>query len=109
MTPVLNPNTDAERDIILVYRTNHPERGSICVFIDPTEASRQLVKQVAGIEGDYTTFRGKTIQIQQGRIWVQSEDRFRGVDSKSLGPIPKGLVVGQAVAIIWPPSRISFL
>ena len=47
--------------------------------------------------------------IPSQHIWVQGDNRNTSEDSRTYGAIPFDALIGRAVAIVWPPSRFSFL
>ena len=49
------------------------------------------------------------ITVPAGRLLVLGDNRGVSYDGRRFGPIDKGLVIGRAVARIWPLSRLSGL
>jgi inner membrane protease subunit 2 len=109
MTPTLNPNNDQERDVVLVYKTQQVEMNDICIFKHPMNMALNLIKRVRGIQGDWCYYQNKGQTIPQGSVWFQGDESFRSLDSRDFGPVPRGLIIGKAIAIIWPLSRIKWL
>jgi signal peptidase I len=109
MAPIVNPNIDKERDVLLTKITKNPKVGDIVVFRSISNPELMMCKRVIGLEGDFGTDRnGNTVQIPIGRMWVEGSGN-RSLDSRDFGPVPKGLLVGTGIGIVWPFSRIQFL
>jgi signal peptidase I len=49
------------------------------------------------------------VKIPPGEYFVMGDNRTDSEDSRFFGPIPKSLIVGRAVAVIWPLSQIKGL
>jgi signal peptidase I len=49
------------------------------------------------------------VKIPPGEYFVMGDNRTDSEDSRFFGPIPKSLIVGRAVAVIWPLSHIKGL
>ncbi len=43
----------------------------------------------------------------QGEYYVMGDNRTDSEDSRFFGPIPASLIVGRAVAVVWPLSHIK--
>lgn len=115
MAPQLNPNTGKERDIALVWRPARPLRkNDIVVFTDPFDSSIQLVKRVAALPGDVVINPNaiggtKRFLVPEGRVWLMADNiDSRNVDSRTLGPVPQGLIQGRMICLLWPLSRIQW-
>jgi signal peptidase I len=49
------------------------------------------------------------VHIPEGEYYVMGDNRTDSEDSRFFGPIPKSLIVGRAVAVIWPLGNIKGL
>lgn len=48
-------------------------------------------------------------EIPDAMVWVMGDNRSSSRDSRFFGPVPIDLVVGQAVAVVWPMDRVGSL
>ncbi len=48
-------------------------------------------------------------KIPAGEYYVMGDNRTDSEDSRFFGPIPKSLIVGRAVAVVWPISHMKGL
>ena len=118
MQPALNPgdrgHRDAHSDFVLVSKwrriVHNPgfERGDVVTLAAP-DGSRDLVKRVVGLEGDWIhTADGRQVYITRGLCWVESDNRggcAAPCDSNEFGPVPVALLRGTVKRVLWPPSR----
>jgi len=49
------------------------------------------------------------VRIPAGDYYVMGDNRTDSEDSRFFGPIPKSLIVGRAVAVIWPLGHVKGL
>jgi signal peptidase I len=49
------------------------------------------------------------VKIPAGEYYVMGDNRTDSEDSRFFGPIPKSLIVGRAVAVVWPFNHIKGL
>jgi signal peptidase I len=49
------------------------------------------------------------VKIPQGEYYVMGDNRTDSEDSRFFGPISKSLIVGRAVAVVWPLSHLKGL
>ncbi len=92
MRPTLEPG-----DRVLVdrgaYGERRPRAGEIVVLVDPEDASRWLVKRVAGVDP------------ATGAVEVRGDASDRARDSRRFGPVSLDAIVGRAVRVYLPPAR----
>jgi len=126
--PSMLPTLRARGDWILHDRISHRingfsslGRGSLVVYTSPLDRTRVVCKRLIGLPGDVvcvdpfpdpnpgdangqetTTSRKKSqhIVVPQGHFWAQGDNRALTRDSTTYGPVPFGLLRGQARAII---------
>jgi nickel-type superoxide dismutase maturation protease len=89
MAPALLPG-----DRLLVIRRNRPvQPGDVVLALDPRDASRELVKRVASVDG--------------GGVELRGDDPRHSSDSTAFGRLPAGAVRWRILARYWPPERIG--
>jgi nickel-type superoxide dismutase maturation protease len=88
MLPALRPG-----DWLLARRTRRVRQGMVVLAWHPARADFLLVKRAA--------------RRADGGWWLASDNPAAGaVDSASFGPVPRELIVGQALIRYWPfPPR----
>ncbi len=124
---VFRLNTDPARGDIVVF--DRPANDPKTSPSDPDV----LIKRVIGLPGDVvesrdgevwvngkqlvedylpdetTTIIDTPITVPSGKLLVLGDNRSRSFDGRIFGPIDKDLVVGRAIARIWPLSRLGGL
>jgi signal peptidase I len=133
MTPRL---VDGERILVeeLTPRFASIARGDILVFRHPRNPGRYLVKRVVGVPGETVEIRrGRLfvngqrldewylpeacldasdlppVTLTDAELFVMGDHRADSEDSRSWGPLRRGLVVGRAMLSYWPPSAAGSL
>ncbi|PKI34520.1 mitochondrial inner membrane protease subunit 2 [Punica granatum] len=121
MSPSLNPVTDEVSgsrvstfdDYVLVekfclgrYRFSH---GDVVIFTSPTNHKERHIKRIIGLPGDWVGIShiDDVMRVPEGHCWVEGDNLLSSLDSRSLGPIPLGLIRGRVTHVVWPPSRIG--
>jgi signal peptidase I len=137
MEPSLRPDDRVVVDK-LRYRIGDPRRGDVVVFDKPANAggstqAKNLVERVIAVQGDEIEARdgvvfvnGKVLDesyLRQGtvttdiarqripddRFWVMGDRREESEDSRLFGPIPESVILGRAVARIWPATDMGWI
>ena len=117
-------------DPIIVSQS--PDYGDMIAFLYPEDPSREFVKRVIGLPGDYIEIdRGQVIRNGEPldepyvvntdtrsfeRVWVPADsvyvlgdNRPVSSDSRNWGPVQDQFVIGRAWLSYWPSDRIEFL
>ncbi len=131
MEPTLLP-----RDRVLVdkftYRFREPHRGDIVVLKYPLNQQRNYIKRVVALPGDRVQVKDGKLFINGTRtqelylngtpqgnygpvtvpadsVFVMGDNRNNSEDSRAFGALKKNLLVGEALLIYWPPTRLRLL
>ena len=137
MVPTLSPGDRVVVDK-LRYRIADPHRGDVVVFDKPAGAGgsaevKNLIKRVIAVPGDEIEARKGVVyrngreldepylrpgtittdiarqRIRSGHYWVMGDNRVASEDSRLFGPIPRSLLIGRALVLAWPPSRLGWI
>lgn len=116
----------------------NPSRGDVIVLHDPStgpDRKEYLVKRVIGIPGDFIEVQGHKLYVngkmadepyidteiqdpdfsgltvEKGSYFVMGDNRHAGAskDSRYFGTVPQKSIVGKAVYIWWPLSKLNSL
>lgn len=115
----------------LSYYFHEPERGDVIVFKYPLDPKRAFVKRVAALGGETVAVRDGRLYIDgvpvaeeylspgvpgrdfgpltvpEGSLFMLGDNRANSDDSRVWGNLDEDLVIGKAVAIYWPVTRLS--
>jgi signal peptidase I len=114
------------------YRIGTPRRGDIVAFRHEGDARAIFIKRVIGLPGDRIRIdRGQVylngaeldepyvrhadgrtfgeIAVPSASVYVLGDNRAESEDSRFFGPVNDGLLVGRAIAGIWPPRMLGTL
>ncbi|CCF55668.1 hypothetical protein KAFR_0A02300 [Kazachstania africana CBS 2517] len=106
MRPTLNPSDkDTDWVILKLFRpAKNLQRNDIILFKSPFDPKILFCKRVKGLDKDLIRLEHENIRVPRGHIWVEG-DNVHSVDSRTFGPISKGLILGKVKCIVWPPRR----
>ena len=115
----------------MAYRFGEVDHGDIIVFHNPSNPQEDYIKRVIGVPGDkievhdYQVFlNGYPVtedyiseppsyvgewEVPEGQLFVLGDNRNRSDDSHKWGFVPFENVVGKALVIYWPPSKMTLL
>jgi signal peptidase I len=85
--------------------------GNVVVYKNPETAFpfELCIKRAIGVSGMYVkeihNNYNKRLLLQPYTLYVEGDNLKKSRDSRHYGPISKGLLVGVAEAVVWPPNR----
>jgi signal peptidase I len=118
-------------DHIVVVRGEHPDRGDVVVFRSPGSRDELMVKRIVAVPGDLVTTSNGRVTVgghvipepylaspaASGDIvpqivpadcyFVLGDNRANSWDSRHWGVLPRDLVVGRAVMILWSSGDVG--
>lgn len=84
------------------YKRRPPQLGDIIVFIYPDDRSKNYIKRIEGLPGETVKARdGKEYRVPHGSVFVVSDNKEKGLDSRYFGPVPLADVVGKARVVFF--------
>lgn len=134
--PSMRPTLLAEDRLLLTKAYATPHRGDIVVFDwkRPDGQTEEVVKRVVGVPGDTIVMRGDVcyvngarepadrtlviaahdvpfgpVTVPAGKVFVLGDNRPVSLDSRFIGFIPLRRVLGRAVAIFSPVTRLRLI
>ncbi|SFX04990.1 signal peptidase I [Thermoactinomyces sp. DSM 45891] len=128
-------NTLASSDKVmvnkLIYKVRAPKQGEVVVFRSKDKID--LIKRIVALPGEtvevknnqllvngkevkepYLSSSTKTVdfapvKVPNGQVFVLGDNRSNSTDSRVLGPVSTGEIVGKASFVYWPISHFSGL
>lgn len=114
------------------YRLHPPTRNDIVAFHHDGATGEVFIKRVIGIGGDRIRIARGTVflnghklvepyvrfpdthdtaalTVPAGSVYVLGDNRADSEDSRAFGPVPDTMLVGRALAGLWPPRALGAL
>eukprot|EP00636_Phaeomonas_parva_P003559 CAMPEP_0118876170 /NCGR_PEP_ID=MMETSP1163-20130328/16973_1 /TAXON_ID=124430 /ORGANISM="Phaeomonas parva, Strain CCMP2877" /LENGTH=280 /DNA_ID=CAMNT_0006811763 /DNA_START=209 /DNA_END=1051 /DNA_ORIENTATION=+ len=106
----MKPTFRAEGSIVFVsswaQHRREIEVGDIVIAKSPTVPGQMVCKRVCGKGGDVvhtkSRFGTQLIRVPDHYVWLLGDNRDRSLDSRSYGPLPRGMIKGKVVFQAWP-------
>lgn len=132
MEPTLLPRDRVLVDKFLYRRLRHPQHGDVIVLRYPLNPQRNYIKRIVGLPGDVLQIKDGKLYVNgrhpnepylngnpQGSygpftvpgdsVFVMGDNRNNSEDSRAFGPLKNEFIVGQALLIYWPLTRMKVL
>ncbi|MFC4075489.1 signal peptidase I [Salinithrix halophila] len=123
MGPSMKPTLEPENIILIKRNPRHIQRGDIVSF-QIKEKDVPYIKRVVAMEGDRVEGRnhqlyvnGRSVQknvsafsalvVPKDHVFLMGDNADQSIDSRDFGPVSIQSVSDQAVAIIWPLSKVG--
>ncbi|KAG8386496.1 hypothetical protein BUALT_Bualt03G0154600 [Buddleja alternifolia] len=105
--PSMLPTLNFTGDVLLVDKLSpllgKVGTGDVVLVRSPENPRKTITKRVLGMEGDRVTFlldpahsaRSHSLVVPKGHVWIQGDNIYASNDSRHVGPIPYGLILGR--------------
>jgi signal peptidase I len=127
---------DGERLLVnkFIFRIRPPKTGDIIVLKYPKDPSKKFIKRVIGLPGDRVYIQNAKLyingteikepyirekmyqeydftEVPERTVFVMGDNRNCSKDSRDpdVGFVPYDNLVGKAIFIFWPPSKVQIL
>jgi signal peptidase I len=90
----------------VTYKRRPPQIGDIIVFVYPDDRSKNYIKRVKGLPGETVKAGdGREYPVPHGSVFVMSDNKEHGLDSRYFGPVPLADVVGKARLVFFSAGK----
>ena len=115
----------------LAYKFGNPQTGDVIVFHYPRDPQQEFIKRVIGVAGDTVNIQSGIVSVNgvpldeayiaappayqsewivpADSLFVLGDNRNDSSDSHNWGPVPMQNVIGKALFVYWPPSRMGWI
>ncbi|XP_004294186.1 PREDICTED: mitochondrial inner membrane protease subunit 1-like [Fragaria vesca subsp. vesca] len=119
--PSMLPTFNCSGDVVLAEHFSHRlgkvAHGDVVLVRSPDDPKRMVAKRVLGLEGDEVTssfdpqriVQHDRIVVPKGHVWIQGDNTYASLDSRSYGPVPYGLIQGRVFFRVWPPDGFGLV
>lgn len=130
MLPTLQPG-----EFLMVskfaYQLGEPQHGDVIVFHNPLNVQEDFIKRVIGVPGDMVKVQGGKVfvndvpwsenyiaahpdydgawKVPEDSLFVLGDNRNQSSDSHRWGFVPMKNVVGKAIVIYWPVTKMRIM
>ena len=105
MLPTILPGERVLVDTLAYRFDRRPEAGDVVLARHPERLSLTMLKRVGGVPGDDVAGR----ILGEDEYWLVGDAPELSTDSRQLGPVRSGDVVGRAWVVYWPPGAVRRL
>lgn len=113
MQPTLNDfKLSNQNELVIIEKWRNVsslKNGDIICFKSPFDSQKVLIKRITANEGELISNDNKLHMVPKGHLWVEGDNRLNSIDSKTFGPISKGLYVGNVRLVVWPINKIRII
>ncbi|XP_073297964.1 mitochondrial ATP-independent inner membrane protease subunit 1a [Primulina huaijiensis] len=117
--PSMLPTLNFTGDVLLVEKMSpflgKVGPGDVVLVRSPENPRKCITKRIVGLAGDSVSFlvdpgnsdRSHSLVVPKGHVWIQGDNIYASRDSRQLGPIPYGLILGKVFCRVWPPEEFG--
>ena len=105
MLPTILPGERVLVDTLAYRFGRRPVAGDVVLASHPARPTLTMLKRVGGVPGD--EMEGWT--LGEDEYWLLGDMPEFSTDSRELGPVGSGDIVGRAWVVYWPPGAVRRL